>query len=193
MVTRAESIDRAMHPLFQVGQGGSQPTSALDLRIERITCRRAQELNAAWHSILPRFGTGFIEDQPHPSFAAVFGGVIFAVAIWSNPAARKLPQRTWIELRRMAIAADAPRNTASRMLRIMRTLLHRDRPEVIRVISYQSKSVHTGAIYRADGWREAAECKGGSWNKPMRARMESQQVDDRIRWERPIVGPPESK
>jgi hypothetical protein len=70
-------------------------------------------------------------------------------------------------------------------------MLHRDRPWVERVISYQSKSVHTGAMYRADGCRAVSECKGGSWNKPMRARPESQQIDDRVRWERPIVGPPE--
>ena len=188
----AESIDRTMHPLFQTGEGGSIPTSALELRIEEIAFLRAVELNRAWHSILPRFGTGFIEDQPFPSFAAVSStGLIYAVAIWSNPAARKLPQQTWLELRRMAIAGDAPRNTASRMLRVMRLMLHRKQPEIERVISYQSKSVHSGTIYRADGWRPVSECKGDTWNRPSRARLESQQIDDRVRWERPIVGAPE--
>src|SRR4051794_16758259 len=106
-MTRAESIDRSMHPLFQVGKGGSIPTSALELRIELLAFKRALEFNAAWHSILPRFGTGFIEDQPFPCFAAVCpSGLIYAIGIWSNPAARNLPQQTWLELRRMAIAAD---------------------------------------------------------------------------------------
>jgi hypothetical protein len=153
---------------------------------------RAVELNRAWHSILPRFGTGFIEDQNFPCFAAEFEGRIYAVAIWSNPAARKLPQDTWLELRRMAVASDAPDCTASRMLRIMRLLLHRKYQRVVRVCSYQSKSVHAGTIYRADGWRAVSECKGDTWNRPSRARLESQQIDDRIRWERPIVGPPET-
>ena len=91
----------------------------------------------------------------------------------------------------MAIAGDAPRNTASRMLRVMRLMLHRKQPEIERVISYQSKSVHSGTIYRADGWRPVSECKGDTWNRPSRARLESQQIDDRVRWERPIVGAPE--
>lgn len=180
-----------MHPLFQAGDGGSIPTSALHFRIERLPFKRALEYNAAWHSILPRFGTGFIDDQPFPCFAAVCGGLIYAVAIWSNPASRHLPQHTWLELRRMAVAPDAPPNAASRMLRIMRLLLRRAFPQIVRVVSYQSKSVHGGAIYRADGWRPVAECKGDTWNRPGRARLESQQIDDRVRWERPIVGPPE--
>jgi hypothetical protein len=190
MTDRADSI-RVMHPLFQAGQGGSIPTSALDLQIETIDFDRAVELNREWHSILPRFGTGFIKYQPFPCFAAVAGGVIYAVAIWSNPAARNLPQQEWLELRRMAIADDAPKNLASRMLKVMRLLLHRRFPHVVRVCSYQSKSVHAGTMYRADGWRPVSNCKADTWNRPSRARLESQQTDDRVRWERPIVGPPE--
>lgn len=191
MSTRADSI-RVVHPLFQAEGGGSIPTSALSLVVEPIPFAIAKELNAEWHSILPNFGTGFISEQPFPCFAACAGNLIYAVAIWSNPVARNLPQHTWLELRRMAIAPDAPRNTASRMLRVMRLLLHRKRPEVVRVISYQSKSVHAGTIYRADGWRAVSECKGDTWNRPMRPRPESLQIDDRIRWERPIAGAPEN-
>ena len=192
MTKRAESINRLMRPLFQAEEGGSIPTSALDLTIEKIAFERAKEFNAHWHSILPRFGTGFIVNQPFPCFAAVCGGVVYAVAIWSNPAARNLPQQSWLELRRMAIGPGAPPNSASRMLRVMRTLLHREFPEIVRVCSYQSKSVHSGTMYRADGWTVAHETKSDTWNRPGRSRPESQQKDDRVRWERPIVGPPEN-
>ena len=192
MILRADGV-RVARPLFQAEGSGSRPTSALHLRVVSIEFEHARQLNRLWHSILPRFGTGFIRNQRFPSFAAVHDGVIYAVGIWSNPAARKLPQQTWLELRRMAIAPDAPRFTASRMLRVMRLLLHRDRPEVVRVCSYQSKTVHSGTIYRADGWRPVSECKGDTWNRPKRARLESQQIDYRVRWERPIVGPPEAK
>ena len=192
MTSCAESIDRSMHPLFQAGEGGSIPTSALQLLVERIAYGRALELNRQWHSILPNFGSGFIETQPFPCFAATYDGTIYAVAIWSNPVARKLPQREWLELRRMAISDDAPRNTASRMLAIMRRKLHELRPWVTRLCSYQSKSVHNGTIYKADGWTAVSECKGDTWNRPLRPRPESKQIDDRIRWERPIVGPPEN-
>jgi len=187
----ADSINRIVHPLFQAEDDGANPISALDFTIERIPFTKAVELNAAWHSILPRFGVGFVKRQPFPCFAAVYAGVIYAVAIWSNPAARNLPQQTWLELRRMAIADNVPKNTASRMLRIMRLLLHRRQPEIIRVVSYQSASVHTGTIYKADGWRVVARSKSDTWDRPGRSRQASQQMDDRIRWERPIVGPPE--
>lgn len=191
-MTRADGAIRLAHPLFQAGDGGSTPTSALDLWVEPIPFLHARSLNRLWHSILPGFGTGFIENQNFPSYAAVHGGVIYAVAIWSNPVARRLPQQTWLELRRMAVAPDAPRYLASRMLRIMRLLLHCNRPDVVRVCSYQSKNVHAGTIYKADGWRPVAECKGDTWNRPGRERPESQQIDDRVRWERPIVGEPEA-
>ena len=191
MRTRAESV-RVAYPLFQVGGGGSTPTSALQLRIDRIPIEKAIELNRHWHSILPRFGTGFIKNQPFPCFSAVFQNLIYAVAIWSNPAARNLPQKEWLELRRMAIADDAPKNTASRMLSIMRAELHRSLPEVVRVVSYSSDSVHRGTMYKADGWLPMATCKADTWDRPGRARLASQQIDNRIRWERPIVGRPEA-
>lgn len=124
---RGESI-RVMHPLFHTGQGGSIPTSPLQLRVERIAFSHARDLNAYWHSRLPRMGTGFIKTMPFLCFAAVFGGRAFAVAIWSNPVARNLPQRQWLELRRLAIAPDAPRFTASRMLSVMARLIRRAAP-----------------------------------------------------------------
>src|SRR6185503_1953340 len=92
---RGESI-RVMHPLFQEGQGGSIPTSPLQMRLETIPFRQARSLNRLWHSRLPRFGTGAVEDMQFLSYGAAFEGRLFAVAIWSNPAARNLPQRTWL-------------------------------------------------------------------------------------------------
>ena len=108
-----------MHPLFQVGEGGSIPTSPLQMRVEQMDFRHALRLNEAWHSRLPRMGTGFIANQPFLSFGACHEGRIFAVAIWSNPVARNLPQREWLELRRLAVALDAPKNTCSWMLGAM--------------------------------------------------------------------------
>jgi hypothetical protein len=94
-------------------------------------------------------------------------------------------------LRRMAISPDAPRNTASRMIKVMRLLLSRSHPHVVRVCSYQSKSVHTGSIYRADGFRPCGESSGSVWDRLGRRRIASQQIDDRVRWERPLRGSPD--
>lgn len=179
-----------MHPLYQEGQGGSTPTpplSAKTLRVEQIDFADAKRLNRLWHSRLPRFGTGFIVDQPFLCFAAEGdGGASYAVAIWSNPVARNLPQDTWLELRRLAIAPEAPRNTASRMLRVMAAIIRRKRPEVVRLVSYQDTEVHTGGIYRAAGWTATTVNKDGNWNRPGRSRPAAQSVAPKRRWEKEL-------
>lgn len=185
----AESI-RVMHPLFRAGEGGPTPTSALrakDLVIERIPFERAKELNRAWHSRLPRMGTGFIKRQPFLCFSARHSEATYAVAIWSNPVARNLPQQTWLELRRLATAPDAPRNTCSRMLRIMELLIRRERSGVVNLISYQDREVHSGSIYRAAGWKETAINQSGNWDRPSRSRPKAQSEASKRRWEKELA------
>jgi len=189
----ADSI-RVMHPLFQMGQGGSIPTSALQLRIRKIDVKRAQELNRAWHSRLPEYETGFCLNAT-VCYVAEHDGLFYAVAIWSNPTARLLPQDTWLELKRMAIAEDAPKNTASRMLAIMARLIKRERPSIERLISYQDVETHRGTIYRAAGWQPVSGHKGGSWCRPNsknysgtpRLRPDlNDATGAKVRWERAI-------
>jgi hypothetical protein len=159
----ADSI-RVVHPLLQVGGGGSIPTSALQLLISRTGLKEAVALNKEWHSRLPIYNTGFcLNGRP---YWAHFENIAYAVAIWSNPVAPALPQEEWLELRRFAIASDAPRNTASRMLAVMARLIRREMPKVLRLISYQDEEVHSGTIYKAAGWTIGARHLGGSWNRP---------------------------
>jgi hypothetical protein len=189
MTQRADGV-RIAHPLFHAGGSGVTPTSALQLRIEPMAFLTAKDLNRLWHSRLPRMGTGFIKNQQtFPCFGAEFDGLWYAAAIWSNPVARKLPQKTWLELRRLAIAPDAPRNTASRMLRIMVLLLRKARPEVVRLVSYQDTEVHTGGIYKAAGWT-AADTTGSQrqWGCPSRPRPAAQSAAVKVRWEKVLHG-----
>jgi hypothetical protein len=179
---------RIVQPLFQAEGGGSIPTSALQLHLHRIDFEKAKELNRRWHSRLPRFGTGCVKRMPFLCYGASFEDVLYAVAIWSNPAARLLPQKTWLELRRLAIAPDSPKNTGSRMLRIMAMLVRSERPELERLISYQDTEAHTGCIYRAAGWvmvDTTASCT--DWNMPGRPRPESQSKSPKVRWEKVLT------
>ena len=190
MIDRAESIP-AEHPADQPGGGGSTPTSALQLWVHRIQYPRAQELNALWHSTLPRIGDPKNVMAKTPCFAATYKDQPFAVAIWSHPVNRKLPQKEWLELRRLAICPDAPRNTASRVLAVMARLLRASHPEIVRFISYQDTDAHTGAIYRAAGWVPTVRSKFSTWNKPKsrnlsgrpRTRPADQSKADKQRWE----------
>ncbi len=178
-----ESI-RVMRPLFHTGEGGSIPTSPLEMRVESISFDHAMALNEMWHSRLPRMGTGFIKRQPFLCYAAIFSGRVFAIAIWSNPVARNLPQDTWLELRRLAHAPDAPRNTGSWMLGVMARLIKKERSSVVTLVSYSDTSVHQGTIYKAAGWRATRINVDGNWTRPKRNRPPAQSVAPKQRWEK---------
>lgn len=186
MNNRADTT-RVVCPLFQAENGGSIPTSALQLRLYKMAFGEAKALNRLWHSRLPRLGTGFIKDQPFLCFGAEFDGLWYATAIWSNPVARHLPQQEWLELRRLAIAPDAPRNTASRMLAIMTLLICQERPEITTMVSYQDTEVHTGGIYKAAGWTKTLLSDGDEWDRPNRSRPKAQSAAKKQRWEKQLV------
>jgi len=130
--------------------GGSSPTSPLharDLTFNLIDKSHAVVLNKLWHSRLPK-----VQDGPWQfAFCATFGKIIYAVALWNNPSARMLPQH-WLELRRMAIAPNSPKNTASRFLQWMVRYFKKNYPGREKCISYQDTAVHQGTIYMASGW-----------------------------------------
>lgn len=150
MGDRAGSVDRLARPLFQVGGGGSIPTPALmarDLVFDRCNISHAVCLVRAWHSRLPHCQNGPWQF----AFSAEHCGITYAVALWHNPSGRCIPQH-WLELRRMACAPDAPRNTASRFLAWMVRWFKQHHSNRERAISYQDTSVHFGTIYKASGW-----------------------------------------
>jgi len=175
---------RVVHPLFQEEGGGANPTSPLQLHIGRISQRLAMQLNGTWHSRLPSISNW----QNCEAYGAEFGGIFYAVAMWSIPSARMLNGKNWFELRRMAIAVDAPKNTASRMLSVMLRLIKKEHPEIVKLISYQDTAVHTGTIYKASGWTIGRNSKGGEWNRPSRERISAQAASPKIRWEINING-----
>lgn len=167
------SVDsvRVALPLFQAEGEGSSPVSTLQLVYERCKREHAAQLNQIWHSRLPIMGG--IETCSY-AFHARHGDVSYAVAIWSHPVARVLPQH-WFELRRLAIAPDAPKYTASSFLSWMVRWFRKNEPECGRLISYQDTSVHTGTIYRAANWTCAGRThKGGKvgWSNRVRERNE---------------------
>lgn len=180
MIQRAESI-RVMHPLFQAGEGGSTPTSALQLSVQPIESRHAGALNRLWHSRLPKVK----HEMMSFCYAAEFQNIIYAVAMWGNCVARMLP-RDWLELRRLAISPDAPPNTASRMLSVMTRLIRHRYPECTRLVSYQDCSAHKGVIYRAAGWIPTRLSEGGEWTRPSKYYPKVQSASPKQRWEKAL-------
>lgn len=176
---------RVVHPLFQVEGGGSIPTSPLQLHVGEITLDKAIELNALWHSRLPVANATNMQRVRHLAcFGAEYDGIFYACAIWTDPIARAYNGRHWLELRRMAISDDAPANTGSRLLRIMRLMIRRKWPHIARLISYQDTEVHDGTIYKAAGWSRMGENKAWSWTgRTGRPRNTEQAKSTKNRWE----------
>lgn len=182
-MTRAEGAEGvpAARPSVQAGGGSSTLTSALSLWFEIIDLGAAIELNRRWHSRLPHL------DHRVAAWLCYSGrhdGELCAVAVWSLPVARSLPQDgSCLELRRLALASSCPRNAASRMLGWMARDVPRRRPGVHRLVSYQDCEVHSGAIYRAAGWVPRPAASGGEWNHAGRHRV-AKRVRTKVRWER---------
>ncbi len=170
--TRADGVPEAQ-PLFQAAGGGSIPTSALQLKFERLDFHTARQLNQLWHSRLPILHTGAGGGGVYlVCYAAEFEGGWYAVAVWSSPASLHWfnvdDKESLVELRRFAIGAHAPKNTASRMLGFMVRDLFRAYPRLRRCISYQDTGVHSGTIYKAAGWHAAARRnQPPEWNTRM--------------------------
>ena len=185
---RADDV-RVAYPLFHTGSGGAKPTSALQLLIHEIPIDTAIALNKKWHSRLPEYRTG-CRPRQHAwiCFGAEYDGIFYATAIWSHPNNRFLDNEHTLELRRMAISPDRPKNTASRMLRIMVKIIRQQNPEFTRFISYQDTEVHAGTIYKASNWKSVAENNamdytfGGNRERPTQKYMAR-----KIRWELNIL------
>jgi len=147
--------------------------------------RRAAQLNRQWHSVLPKTYLANLNGNIcKVAYAAEFEGVAYAVAIWTTPIAANRMADGWnaLELRRLAIADDAPKNTASRMLAVMTRLIKAKWPQINRLVSYQAEKHHAGTIYKAAGWTNAATSDAKTWH-PGRLRAAQQTDSAKVRWE----------
>jgi hypothetical protein len=182
---------RAAYPLFPGEGGGSTPTSALGLFFCKTDLETVIRLNWKWHSRLPHISRSNMQRTRRLAcYAAEADGIFYAAAVWTQPVARLL-NPDWLELRRLAIADDAPKNTASRFLGWMVRDIKARWPGVPRLISYQDTAVHRGTIYRASGWTDAGVTnQDGAWDRPNRHRRAAQSGSPKRRWELRIGGAP---
>ena len=169
--TRLESGDtvRVVAPLFDDGHARTPPASPKALTLSVLPMERARLLNELWHSRLPLFG-----GQTRVCYGLEADGLWYSVALWSAPVARLLPQQEWLELRRLSIAPDAPKYTATRMLSLMAKAIRLRFPVVTTLVSYQDTEVHTGTIYKAANWKQeqSSEFRSRPWDNVNRHRAE---------------------
>lgn len=168
---------RLFAPLFETVN--SIPNSATQLNIAKISRELFVKLNKEWHSRLPECTNCF----EGICFGAEYDGIIYAVAWWSKPIAQNRFKngKEIYELRRLAIAGDAPRFTASRMLSVMAKVIKKELPYIKKLISYQDTEVHKGTIYKASNWKAVDESKFVSWTNRMDYNRKDQSKANKIR------------
>lgn len=169
-----------------------RPATAKDLIVKTCSVGRACELNSLWHSRLPKIDvSNVVRNSECCSFVAEYDDFAYACAIWSSPVARLLNGQGILELRRLAISPCAPKNTASRMLSLMRKYIHSQFPHIVKFVSYQDTDVHAGTIYKASGWIPVDTTKSTkTWDMPNRKRAKTQSSGPKIRWELQIRSKP---
>jgi hypothetical protein len=175
-----------VHPLFHEEGDGSIPISPLQFHFGRCSIDTAIWLNETWHSVFPRVDKSNItRDGRVECFAAEYANRYYATAIWTRPIAanRMTDGDRLIELRRMAIATNAPKNTATRFLGWMTRSIRKSQPDVIRFVSYQDTAHHLGTIYKAAGWHSVSVSNNSDWTTHRRGRAAAQSNAQKVRWE----------
>ena len=102
------------------------------------------------------------------------------------PASRKIDCDRVLELNRMFLVDEAPKNSESQALSLMRRHVRTWLPTIRLLVSYSDPSVgHSGAIYEADGWApfgSTGKKSGYGWRS--RPNRSNDPVTPKQRWVR---------
>jgi hypothetical protein len=161
------------------------PSSPKVFSLREIGVKHAMKYNEIWHSRLPITSHSNMIRNAHKVFyGAEFEGNCFAIAMWTDPVAanRMSKDYIWLELRRLAIAPDAPKFTATWMIAKMIKDIKKRFPDITMLVSYQDTEVHTGIIYKAANWKLDTVTKFQDWETSKRKRNILQSHADKIRW-----------
>jgi len=163
------------------------PASPKEFSIRSIGAVDACKLNALWHSRFPVIDwTNVVRNRYYACYVLEFQGVAYGVAIWSSPVAanRLRGGQNLLELRRLALSPECPKNTATWMLSKMQQDITERFKDVISLISYQDTAVHHGTIYKAANWEMVNISPGGEWTRTDgEARSKAQSTAPKARWE----------
>ena len=155
------------------------------MNLREVGVNFAMKYNELWHSRLPTTSHSNMIRNTHKIFyGAEYDGHCFAVAMWTTPVAnnRMAKNQVWLELRRLAVADDAPKFTATWMLSKMIKDIKKRFPEVTKLVSYQDTGVHNGTIYAAANWKKDVVSKFQDWTTEKRSRNSMQSKSDKVRW-----------
>ena len=139
--------------MFQFSDGGSSPTSTLQLRLSLIHPQLALNLYKKWH---------YLKDQSFISsinFGVMFEHQYHGAISYGPPNATELgtywdrqTQAGWWEIKRLALSPECIRNSESRIIAMSIKLLRK--MELVRgIVTYADiEQGHAGTIYKASGF-----------------------------------------
>lgn len=175
--------------LFSFSETQLKPGSPKDLELTVISAKLACSLNGVWHSRLPYIHwSNVVRNTHYVCYGFRYKSRWYAVGIWSSPVAQNRFKNgnEILELRRLAICDECPKNTATRMIKLMVKDIKERFEDIRLLISYQDTDVHAGTIYSASSWTKAAKSDGLLWNTTKRKRNVEQTTAPKIRWEKQI-------
>jgi len=115
------------------------------------------------------------------------GTELVAVAMVGRPVARRLDHHAIVEVNRLCVDHTQPAgvvwNACSQLYGAAAREARRRGFE--RIITYTLETENGGAL-RGAGWLEEAITKGGTWNRPSRARVDTAPTCRKIRWAREL-------
>ena len=141
-------------PLFQEDDGGSTPTSPLQLYFREVMPKTALIAYRKWHYME---GVEFISQV---NYGAYWEQKLEGAISYGPPNATDLKgywdidtQSNWFEIKRLAMSPLCPRNSESRFIAITTKLLRRV-AHVKGIVSYADDAQgHKGTIYKASGFK----------------------------------------
>ena len=115
------------------------------------------------------------------------GRELVAVAMVGRPVARRLDYRTIVEVNRLCVSTEIPAGIAWNACSLLYGAAAREakRRGFERIITYTLEDEPATAL-RAVEWTAAATIRGGSWNRPSRAREDTAPTGRKIRWEKEL-------
>jgi hypothetical protein len=101
------------------------------------------------------------------------------VAIAGRPVARRLDDGLHLEVLR--VCTDGTPNVCSMLYAAVRRAAKAMGYPPTQIITYTLEG-ESGASLRAAGWVEDACTRGGTWDRPSRARFDSHLIETKVRW-----------
>ena len=139
---------------FQTTDGGSIPTSPLQLFAREVNRATANVFYRRWH---------YLGDTPFIAaihYGAYYNGLCQGVISFGSPNAKKLKgyydeytQGGWWEIKRLAMRDACPKNSESRFIAVSLRLLRKTFTVKGIVTLADSAQKHTGVIYKASGFK----------------------------------------